>query len=398
MTNEKTAKPLPVQEITPTTDTRDILAHARKQAEERGLDDLFIVDTDAHHIENASWTQILTNIEDPVMRHNGTWLAEQRGVLAFSNYAPGLNAFQDVSGRIPHNTKLGEVLDPGRHRDIQLVERAMDSIGANFQVIFPTAMLQLGLHPDPKVESSLAFAYNRWYVDNILSKEPRIKGLLYLPFADTEASVRMIKEFSGEPGVIGFMVTGQRHTAVHDNSVMPIYKELEDRGLPIAFHASLNWESDQWMRTTNRFLSLHAVSFTHCNIVHMTNWIVGGIPERFPGLNVIWVESGLAWIPFLMQRLDHLYMMRRSDAPLLTKLPSDYMKEMYYTTQPMETTHPKLLQATLEAMNAETQLMYASDWPHWDWDPPSAIYDLPYLSEQGKRNILGETARKLFKL
>jgi hypothetical protein len=31
-------------------------------------------------------------------------------------------------------------------------------------------------------------------------------------------------------------------------------------------------------------------------------------------------------------------------------------------------------------------------------DLPSVIYDLPFLSMQAKRNILGENARKLFKL
>ena len=52
----------------------------------------------------------------------------------------------------------------------------------------------------------------------------------------------------------------------------------------------------------------------------------------------------------------------------------------------------------MECFNAETQLMYASDWPHWDFDPPSAITTLPFLSEQGKRNILGENARRVFNI
>jgi predicted TIM-barrel fold metal-dependent hydrolase len=74
------------------------------------------------------------------------------------------------------------------------------------------------------------------------------------------------------------------------------------------------------------------------------------------------------------------------------------MREMFYTSQPLEKTNPKLLQATLEAFNAETQLLYASDWPHWDFDPPSAIASLPFLSEQAKRNILGLNAARLFNL
>ena len=40
------------------------------------------------------------------------------------------------------------------------------------------------------------------------------------------------------------------------------------------------------------------------------------VPERFPKLMTVWIESGLAWVPFLMQRLDNEFMMRTSDAPV----------------------------------------------------------------------------------
>jgi hypothetical protein len=49
-------------------------------------------------------------------------------------------------------------------------------------------------------------------------------------------------------------------------------------------------------------------------------------------------------------------------------------------------------------INADTQLVYASDYPHWDMDLPSTIYDLPFLSETAKRNILGGNAQKLFNI
>jgi hypothetical protein len=64
----------------------------------------------------------------------------------------------------------------------------------------------------------------------------------------------------------------------------------------------------------------------------------------------------------------------------------------------MEVTNPKATQCTLEMINAETQLLFASDWPHFDFDLPSTIYDLPFLSEQAKRNILGLNAARIFNL
>ena len=52
----------------------------------------------------------------------------------------------------------------------------------------------------------------------------------------------------------------------------------------------------------------------------------------------------------------------------------------------------------MRVIKAETQLVYSSDYPHWDFDLPSTIYDLPFLSDAAKRNILGGNADKLFKL
>jgi hypothetical protein len=123
------------------------------------------------------------------------------------------------------------------------------------------------------------------------------------------------------------------------------------------------------------------------------------MPERFPKLKTIWIESGLAWIPFLMQRLDNEWMMRSSEVPLLKRRPSDYMREMFYSTQPMEMVNNReALELTFKMINAETQLCYSSDYPHWDTDLPSTIYDLPFLSDEAKRNILGGNALRLFNL
>jgi hypothetical protein len=58
----------------------------------------------------------------------------------------------------------------------------------------------------------------------------------------------------------------------------------------------------------------------------------------------------------------------------------------------------KALELTFEMIKAETQLLYSSDYPHWDMDLPSTIFDLPFPSAEAKRNILGGNARRLFNL
>jgi predicted TIM-barrel fold metal-dependent hydrolase len=389
-----------IEEIGIYSDTRDILAHARHEAEKAGIDDWFIVDVDAHHMESISWAEIVQRIEDPVIRDQAVRFQKER--VGAPPY--GINAdlglrYQDVGGRIPHQGGLRETVDDKSvHRDVTLSRRVMDSLGLDYQILFPTPMLLLGLHPQPEMEVYLGRAYNRWLIENILSVDDRIKTLAYLPFGVPEEAERTIEEFTGKPGVMGFCVTSTRYKSVHHNDYMRIYRMLEERGLPIAFHAAYNWE-DQSLSMINRFLGMHALGFCWWNMVHMTNWILNGIPERFPKLKTIWVESGLAWVPYLMQRLDDQYLMRPSEAPMLKRLPSEYMREhCWYTTQPMETTHPKATQLTLEMINAKTQLLFASDWPHFDFDLPQEIFDLPYLDETAKRNILGLNAARLLGL
>ena len=374
-------------------DTRTLLAHADQQARQRCYEDFFIADIDGHHLETMSYAQIVEYIEDPVLRDQ----ARYQGFGAGGITAP-TGAYQDLTGRVTrHDGRRKEAFPPGTHRDITYTKRWMDAIGIDVMCLFPTPMLGLPFTPRPEVEVALAQAYNRWLVERILSEEPRIRASLYLPLNDPEASLKTVEEFGDKRGVVGFTFITARFAATYDNAYMKMYAAMEERGLPLVFHAGLFWGRDKSMNLCNRFIAAHALGFSWSSILHCTNWLVNGMPERFPRLKTVWVESGLAWIPFLMQRLDNEWMMRSSEVPLLKKRPSDYMREMYYSTQPMEMVgNREALELTFKMINAETQLMYSSDYPHWDMDLPSTIYDLPFLSETAKRNILGGNAKRFF--
>jgi predicted TIM-barrel fold metal-dependent hydrolase len=378
------------------TDSRDILARARAQAAKLGLDDYFIVDVDSHIGDGAAWPEILKYIENDALRDNAAFYnSAARG--AFLNDTPGLQ-WQSVGGRVPHGAGLKEAVDDdGVHREVTLSRRAIEALGLDYQVFFPNALLFLGMHPVREMEVELSTAYNRWIVEHVLPQEPRMKAMIYLPFNTPEAAEKTVKRFLGKPGVAGFVVTSTRYQPVHANEYMRLYAMLEEAGAPVAFHAHHNWQNE-YTKTLNRFISMHAISFVLSNMIHLTNWIINGLPERFPKLKVVWIESGLAWVPFLMQRLDHEFLMRTSEAPALKRLPSDYMREMFFTMQPMEATNLKLLEGTFEAINAGTQLLYASDWPHWDFDVPGRLFDLPFLDDQSRRNILGINAARVFNL
>ena len=376
-------------------DSSRLLAHARKQAHERALDDVLIADVDLHHYENECFDEFLPFIENDVLRQ-----------LVLSGRAKGRQAllptqvsFQDMGGRVTrYPLRSSEKTTAGKLRDVQLGLRWMDAMSVDYSCLFPTLMLSIGLHPSTEMEIELCFSYNRWLTEHVLPEaDGRLYSMLSLPISDPDEALRQVEKFGHCKNVTGFLVTSARTAPIHHNSNMKVFRAIEERGLSLAFHSAINI-GEPVFKGLNCFAAVHALGFPFYNILHVTNWVVNGLGERFPKLPVIWIEGGLAWVPFLMQRLDHEYMLRASEFPLLKKLPSDYMRDMYYASQPMERVDMEALACTFRMINAETQLMYASDYPHWDFDLPSTVWDLPFVSEKAKHNILGGTAARLFKL
>jgi predicted TIM-barrel fold metal-dependent hydrolase len=378
--------------------TSQLLAHATQQAHQRKFDELVIVDVDAHHYENESLKDILPFMENDVLRQLSMAQTMKSGRGAIM---PQQIGYQDIGGRVtryPLRSSEKTEAGAGAQRDVQLGHRWMDAMGVDYSCLFPTGMLNIGLHPQKEMEVDLCWAYNRWVTEKVLPEsQGRFFSMLCLPFSDPDATLRQVETFGERKGVGGFMVTTVRHLPVHDNAYMKVYRAIEERDLVLSFHSAFHW-GENVFRTCNRFIAVHALGFSFYNILHLTNWVINGLGERFPKLPVIWVESGLAWVPFLMQRLDHEYMMRPSECPLLKKKPSEYMRDMYYSSQPMEIQDRDALECTFRMIDAENRLLYSSDYPHWDFDLPSTIYDLSFLSEKAKHNILGGTAARLFKL
>src|SRR5262245_58891409 len=171
------------------TDSRDILARARSQAAQRGLDDYFIVDVDSHIGDGAAWPEILKLLENDVLRDDAKFYSSI-GRSAFLNDTSGLQ-WQSVGGRVPHGAGLKEpVDDDGVPREVTLSRRAVTALGLNYQVFFPNALLFLGMHPVREMEVELSIAYNRWIVEHVLPQEPRMKAMVYLPYNTPEAAER----------------------------------------------------------------------------------------------------------------------------------------------------------------------------------------------------------------
>lgn len=93
--------------------------------------------------------------------------------------------------------------------------------------------------------------------------------------------------------------------------------------------------------------------------------------------------------------------MRRSEAPLLQKSPEEYVREsFYFASQPVgEPNDPSHLDAIIDVLGTD-RLMLSTDYPHWDFDHPSAldVHVQKFETDEDRRRILHGTAVEAFGL
>jgi predicted TIM-barrel fold metal-dependent hydrolase len=405
------------------------LDNAVRQAEQRELQDLFIVDADCHIDEPFTWfPRYLTDEWRKKYRNMQFSTPSVDYQQDYAKFSADPNdpldqlklrmmmLYKDLRYLSPYDRNMkGRIKRPEIRRGddepvgfyeqnveeiVDLFTTRMHDIGIKRSLVFPNQLLELPNQPDNDLEIAVSNAFIDYMLDKFLGKYPEILTCVYVPANSPEKSTELIDRVGSEKGIVGIIMSPTRPGPLAgDESWNPVYEAAQRRGLPICFHAEAYAYPlvDRFNR--EKYLPIHALSFPIPIITQLTSIVVDGVLERFPGLKFVFIEGGVTWIPWIMYRLDSEYLMRRNEAPLLTKLPSEYIRNFYFTSQPLERPQNRRdLEWIFRAFNAETQLMYASDYPHWDFDSPSVIYDLPFLSKESKEKILGENARKLFKI
>jgi predicted TIM-barrel fold metal-dependent hydrolase len=145
-------------------------------------------------------------------------------------------------------------------------------------------------------------------------------------------------------------------------------------------------------------MSVHALAHPLAMVANLVSMLETGVHVRFPDLQVGFMEAGTGWIPWIANRLDKEYVERRREVPLLQERPSRTMRRFFYGTQPIEEPERRAdVVALFELFDGENTAMFASDWPHHDFDHPQHVFGLPF-SPEARRKIMGLNAARFFGL
>lgn len=353
----------------------------------RALLDTLVVDLDVHIHESPA--ALAPYCEQP-WRESLEYIATlPERYLDIPGFAPSITPWPLFSG----GDRKSTVFTP------QELRRDLDAMGINVAVLFPDALLlHANIRPAPYAVA-VARAYNRWLVEEWLdSGETGLVGAIIAPHHDPRAAADEIRRYATHPDVRAVYLPCTAVEPLYGARWYdPVYDAAQEANLAVLLHAvtaihpifPFNMQAFDTVFGVHSLI--HGVSMA-ANLVHL---IEGGVPVRFPNLRIAFTEAGISWVPWIAMRMDKEYLERRQDVPFLTERPSHYVERMWFSTQPVE--EPERLGdfATLLGLfGGENNVVFASDWPHHDFDHPRKLLQLP-ISRDAKVKIMGLNALRL---
>lgn len=275
---------------------------------------------------------------------------------------------------------------------------AMDQDGIHAMVLYPTSYLCIGTIREYAFATAVTQAYNSWMHSYCEVDSKRLKFVALIAPQDVEAAAKELRRAVTELGAVGVMLPTYvpNRPDWSDRYYDPIYEEAQRLDVGVGFHATMQ-ESVGAVRFTN-FINVHTVGHPFEQIISVCSVVVGGVLERFPRLRVAFLESGIGWVPFLMDRLDEEVEKRGEDeAPYLKFRPSEYLTSgrCFFGVECGEKTIPDAIRTT-----GDDCLLYSSDYPHWDGDWPHTVKTIlgrEDLSENTKRKMLYDNVARFYK-
>jgi len=254
------------------------------------------------------------------------------------------------------------------------------------------------------LEVELARATNDYNLETWLGSDPRWLASINVAAGEPQAAVREIVRCIEQSHRYAQVLLDTHTERPPGNSMYwPIYEAAADRGLPVAFH--LTARSKNRLSTGVGAATFYYEDRSFADLVAqplVASFIFEGVLDRWPQLKIVLVELDWTWaVPFAW-RLDSAWRTFGNEVPTLAQRPSEYLRRhFWFTTQPaLEPEHAGQfyeVHAQFERQGFGDQLMFASDYPHWDMDSPFESMP-PRLTEETRKRILCDNAAAVYGL
>lgn len=366
-----------------------------------------VIDADAHVAEPRSvWEEYV----EPAFRHRAMqvrrnaaglddlWIdgekRSEHGLNVAATCIPGGLADAEVASRLTWDDLMPGSYDPrARLRD-------MDAEGIDVAVLYPTLWLLYGDIRDPTVAAGVCRGYSDWMAEFCKTDPKRLFAAAPMPIQDVEEAVREMRRVVRDLGFKAVFVrpnpfNGRR---LNDAAYDPFWREAQALDVPVAIHSSFGTRMPTLggERYRDPFF-FHMVCHPFEMQAACMDVVCGGVLEKFPRLRVAFLEAGVGWLGYWLDRMDGHYEKMSPYVPWLRKKPSEYFFEQCcLSLDPDERT----LAAMVE-LGAERNILWGSDYPHFDCTFPGLVDEVQRacsgLPASARRAILEENAIRFYR-
>jgi predicted TIM-barrel fold metal-dependent hydrolase len=218
----------------------------------------------------------------------------------------------------------------------------MDIEGVDAIVTFPperTIFRWLG-QPDPKVSLAGIDAYNEFAQEEFAAADrTRIFPMYQMPSLGVQTAVRYVrkaKDAVARGVLIGSWPNGSANMTAEDDK---FWAACVEAGLPVHVHIMLESRENlvkqasdaqsgasplKMIEGRRRAIAQYAGVFTRVTPI-ISQFLFSGVFERFPKLQVVFVEVGVGWIPHFLEMVDDRYWRNRNWVEFeIDRAPSTY--------------------------------------------------------------------------
>ena len=379
-----------------------------------------VVDADGHVFDTAS--RLLPHVDPPYRERVERLVAWKKanaggGHLAAAElpYSQLAQGYERTGRRLLGTRDVADNLDPALvavgdmatfHRELRegsgydpaVTREDLDGLGVDQAVFFPTSSTSIVAIDEAPFEAALARAYNRWVGEFCAGRPGEFFAVAIIPHWDMDEAVVEIERVGAEPWCVGVTSCMTLPGKLPDHPYFdPAYAAMQAADLALCIHSGTDRPPYAPARAelSDNYFLLHMTGHPWQQMRAMAALVGGGIYERFPTLRIAHLESGCGWVPYWMERMDEHVETLAYTVPRLRSKPSEHLTggRCFVSFEADEA----LLPAVAELLGSE-QLLYASDYPHFDadWEALDTITARTDITDDQKRRFLSENARRLF--
>jgi aminocarboxymuconate-semialdehyde decarboxylase len=265
----------------------------------------------------------------------------------------------------------------------------MDALGVDVQLI--------GLSPfhyfywaDETLATRVARLQNDTIARMVSVAPARFVGVGTLPWAHPSPAVAEAERMPDHGFPAAYLGAEVNGVDLDDRRFDPVWEALEALGLVVILHPAGFTHAE---RMVDYYL-VNVIGMPLSSTLAVTRLILGGVLERHPGLRMLVVHGG-GYLPFYAARTDHAYRHRPELRQHIDRLPSEYLRTLYFDTTVFD---PGMIRHMVTTYGADRVLM-GSDYPFDMGDPdPIARVAGAGLAEDHRDLVVGANARALFRL